>query len=264
MREGRTLYFDFLKGIAILMVIAIHTSVFQKVDNLESFLHTVVRETCNVAVPLFLTISGYFIGKKAILKGYTHVEFLSKQLPRVYIPLLIWSCPMIIIWIVKGHNVFLSVTKGMLCMAHGPYYFIALIIQLYLLTPIFIFIRDKYYLSGWVFFLIINMLSVECLIFSSAMSNLPFVFAVSPFSHWMIFYYTGLCFSKNSRNYRVMYPFLIFILGFALQIYSTLYLQSIGYNGTGVKVSAWIYAWGLIVFLFSRRMENLINRKYIM
>lgn len=56
MREGRTLYFDFLKGIAILMVIAIHTSVFQKVDNLESFLHTVVRETCNVAVPLFQDI----------------------------------------------------------------------------------------------------------------------------------------------------------------------------------------------------------------
>ena len=60
----RDSYFDILRGIAILLVIAIHTYPGGDFETAEGFVNICLRECCNVAVPLFLAISGYFIGKK--------------------------------------------------------------------------------------------------------------------------------------------------------------------------------------------------------
>ena len=77
--KNRIVYFDFLSGLAILMVIAIHT--FSIVDltsdsNLEIFL----RQILNCAVPIFLAISGFFISKGN--KVGTYWAFLKHQIPR--------------------------------------------------------------------------------------------------------------------------------------------------------------------------------------
>ena len=55
--RNRDTYFDVLRGLAIIQVIGIHA---YGGGNLE------LREILNMAVPLFLAISGYFIGKKSL------------------------------------------------------------------------------------------------------------------------------------------------------------------------------------------------------
>lgn len=60
----RNLYFDTLRGIAIIMVVAIHTFIACEFDNYQSICFISMREIFNMAVPLFLAISGFFIGRK--------------------------------------------------------------------------------------------------------------------------------------------------------------------------------------------------------
>ena len=71
----RDSYFDILRGIAILLVIAIHTYPGGDFETAEGFVNICLRECCNVAVPLFLAISGYFIGKKDLSTRGKYISF---------------------------------------------------------------------------------------------------------------------------------------------------------------------------------------------
>lgn len=65
----RDLYFDQLRGIAIIPVVLIHTTGTMASFNENSwnfnFLFT-LRQILNFAVALFIFISGYFLSKKSI------------------------------------------------------------------------------------------------------------------------------------------------------------------------------------------------------
>ena len=149
MSNGKRIdYFDFLRGIAILLVIGIHTYTVRSFEGASNIFQIGIRETLNFAVPLFLAISGFFIAKKNILDKNSYFAFLKKQLPRVYVPALIWSLPMLGLWIYQGKDVMTSFVKVFGCMTFGPYYFIALIIQLYLLYPIIKKMAEKPALGG--------------------------------------------------------------------------------------------------------------------
>ena len=135
----RDSYYESLRGIAILMVIAIHTFPVSGFDSLTSWISISFRQLLNCAVPIFLAISGYFLAKKGEMPRTQYVKFLHKQIPRVYIPALICSLPLFAlnIW-TNGCNV-VEVTKQLLLMlicAYSVYYFIILIIQFYILSPV--------------------------------------------------------------------------------------------------------------------------------
>ena len=134
--NNRQVYFDFLRGFAILLVIGIHTYTVRPFEGASNIVQIGAREAINFAVPLFLAISGFFIGKKKISLGKEYLSFLKRQLPRVYVPAILWSLPMVVLLIVKGQDVMTTVGKGLLCMTFGPYYFIVLIMQFYILLPI--------------------------------------------------------------------------------------------------------------------------------
>ena len=148
---SRLTYFDFLRGIAILLVIGIHTYTISPFEGASNILRIGIRETLNFAVPLFLAISGFFIAKKDISDKKSYFSFLKKQLPRVYVPTLIWSLPMLVLWLSQGKDIMMSIVKVLGCMTFGPYYFIALIIQLYLLHPIIKKMAEKPVLGGGIF-----------------------------------------------------------------------------------------------------------------
>lgn len=133
----RISYFDSLRGIAIILVIIIHTYTASNFQDYQSIFNIIVREFCNLAVPLFLFISGFFVGQKPFKDRSNYLMFLKKQLPRVYIPCLIWSLPIFIYWVFTGKPLVSSLCRVVICSAYGPYYFIALIIQMYILTPFF-------------------------------------------------------------------------------------------------------------------------------
>lgn len=97
MRE-RSHYFDFLKGIAILMVVGIHT--VPKVTgfySLETTVTILIRLLLNCAVPLFLAISGWFLSTKLFNNRHEIITFYRKRIIRVYIPLII--CGMWLVYI---------------------------------------------------------------------------------------------------------------------------------------------------------------------
>ena len=130
MTKQRDTYFDFLRGIAIIMVIGIHTYV----DGLMHF-NLFLRQFLNCAVPIFLAISGYFIGRKSFEEKGSYTQFLGKQIPRVYLPMLFWSIPWVLLSIKAGNNPWLTVLK-VFAGEMSIFYFIILIMQYYILTPI--------------------------------------------------------------------------------------------------------------------------------
>lgn len=130
----RNLYFDNLRGIAILMVVAIHTFIACEFDNCQSIFAIGMREIFNVAVPLFLAISGFFIGRKKIEYNSQFFKFWKKQIPKVYIPTLFWSIPYLALAVFHQQPLFKNLLVFLFC-GYSIYYFIALIIQCYLLLP---------------------------------------------------------------------------------------------------------------------------------
>lgn len=130
-------YFDFLRGIAILMVVGIHTFPSASWDNPNDVLLIAIRQILNCAVPIFLALSAYFIANKKIDTSKDIFSFWKKQIPKVYIPCLFWSMPYLILSISNGGNILKHVVCFFFC-GYSIYYFIALIIQFYLLTPLLV------------------------------------------------------------------------------------------------------------------------------
>ena len=134
MSKERIIWFDFLRGVAILMVVSIHTFAATVQNGSQANdLTILLRQVLNCAVPLFLAISGYFLARKKSERSY--LQFWKRQIPKVYIPTLIWSLPYLALYIWQGNDWL----KGILIFAvfgFSIYYFIALIVQYYLLFPV--------------------------------------------------------------------------------------------------------------------------------
>ncbi len=137
MSKERIEYFDFLRGIAIICVVAIHTFVAFEIDqsNLLSYhLAIIWRQIIGFAVPLFLAVSGYFMSNKLLNTNREYLTFLKKQLPRVYIPMIIWSLPILLLSIYK-HGFAIKPIIYFFIGGFSVYYFIPLIMQYYILIP---------------------------------------------------------------------------------------------------------------------------------
>jgi surface polysaccharide O-acyltransferase-like enzyme len=69
MSSNRIEYFDFLRGIAIIFVVAIHSFTpfsISESNTLNYHLAIIWRQIIGCAVPIFLAISGYFMSNKDI------------------------------------------------------------------------------------------------------------------------------------------------------------------------------------------------------
>lgn len=131
---------DALKGIAIIGVVTIHSTVGESYFFINSFLD-VISKFC---VPLFIFISGYFAFKKrgtiqAQFTQYIAGRFLTVGMPYLYMTTLIAIC--------TGQP-FSNFAKWLLTgTASVPYYFIIVIFQMYLLSKFILTIYEKY--ASW-------------------------------------------------------------------------------------------------------------------
>lgn len=133
--SNRVPWFDFLRGVAILMVVAIHTfPTALPPQGMAGDGLIVLRQLLNCAVPLFLAISGYFLIQKSRQRSYA--QFWRRQIPKVYVPALLWSLPFLALYLFwKGGDWWKGLLLFFVC-GFSIYYFIALIIQYYLLLPV--------------------------------------------------------------------------------------------------------------------------------
>ena len=60
MSKQHIVYFDFLRGIAIMMVVAIHTFPKCSWDDSGDWGFILIRQILNCAVPIFLALSAFF------------------------------------------------------------------------------------------------------------------------------------------------------------------------------------------------------------
>ena len=248
----RNLYFDTLRGIAILMVVAIHTFIACEFDNFQSICAISMREIFNLAVPLFLAISGFFIGRKKFESNYQIITFWKKQIPKVYIPTLFWSIPYLTLALYHQQSLLKNILVFLLC-GYSIYYFIALIIQCYLLLP---FIQKKmlnYEMGG-----VILGLSLICVavISYTSITRFPLIVFAGPIIVWLIFFWIGVFLSRRERDYKIGKIFIGVLLSFVLMLIETKYRHEATGGGYGIKPSSFIFSFLMILLLFSKRIEH--------
>ena len=251
----RNTYFDFLRGLAIMMVVGIHTYTLGK-DS------TVVRQLLNTAVPLFIAISGYFLSQKKMENKGDYISFLKRQLPKVYLPVLVWSLPLYAIALYSGSSI-IKQTILLLSCGLSIYYFVAFIMQCYVVLPVI-----NNYISGNKRRVVI----VSCLISFAWIAGvmymntiqgkgIPLILYAGPLPCWLMFFVLGVMIGhKPERNYSIILPMVITILGFILSVIETDYLLDHYGKGVGIKPSSFIYSAGMIFLMFSNKVENLIRR----
>lgn len=188
MSKQRNPYFGILRGIAIIFVIGIHT--FPVVPSMAEI---ILRQVIQCAVPLFIAISGYFIGKKFLSTKKTYLSFLKKQVSRVYFPMLLWSLPWLVFAIHSGgnplRNIAFALVGGM-----SIFYFIPLIMQYYTLTPLIQWTVSKHFWTGGGISALLTFVAVVLLVYVQHVVclNLSLVSSISPFPLWCLFYYIGV------------------------------------------------------------------------
>ena len=130
----RNIYFDAVRGLAIILVIGIHSFDVINHENADVFL-VALRQMLNVAVPLFLALSGFFLSRIGFSTSNSIKSFWKKQIPKVWIPCVIWGTPYFVAAIMDGGSVYKQFVLWMIG-GYGVYYFIILIIQCYILLPL--------------------------------------------------------------------------------------------------------------------------------
>ena len=255
--KERLVYFDILRGLAIFMVVAIHTfpSLHSATEG-ELF----IRQLLNLAVPLFLAISGFFLANKQVDLKERYVAFLKKQIPRVYIPVILWSMPLFALAIYQAGSIVVNLFLLLVC-GYSIYYFVAVVIQYYLLLPVLQRMTKKY--RGGVIISCISIFSVLLVTYILQFKGirLPLILYAGWSPLWMIFFFIGVYLGKRGSRYYSAKRFALgSLLFWGISYVETFYLMSHYGGGVGIKLSSFIYSFLGILFLFSHSVEQFLSK----
>lgn len=253
----RNSYFDALRGIAIISVIGIHTFSTSVINSSYDEVAIIIRQFITFAVPLFLAISGFFLEKKSLLNWHDITHFWKRQIPKVYIPTLIWSIPYFAQSLIIGGNPKNNLILLFVC-GYSVYYYIALIIQYYILLP---FIKKKNFI---LISLILSFCSIILVCYISIIKGLvlPLILQVGFFSIWLIFFMLGINLSKSNRSYGILLPIILSVLGLIASYGEEIYFLNTYGEGLGAtKISSYCFSIGIILILFSSRVEAWFTKR---
>lgn len=220
MNKNRDLSFQAFRGIAIICVVAIHSIVdFGKFssDSWNFYFLFIYRQFLNFAVPAFLFVSGYFVANENFSSLQEYMVFLNKRLKKVLIPYFFWSLLIILlsVLLLGFHLEFKTIIYKLLTGgASGPYYFLPLIAQLYLITPILLYLLNKQS-KGIIIIIFLNFLSLLFLYIIRIYFNInpPLAYYGLPFYSWIIFFALGIFVRNQNISFENIYsPYKIYIL----------------------------------------------------
>ena len=256
MNSSRIEYFDFLRGIAIIMVVGIHTFVAYPIDTPLGVCSAFFRQVLNCAVPIFLALSGLFLGTKSLNRWDEKCCFWKKQIPKVYIPALIWSFPYFIQNVIQVQvgDILIKQVVALLVCAFSIYYFIALIVQYYFLLPML----QKYKHVMMPISVVVSFFSILLITYISSVQGiqLPLIVYAGPFTTWFVFFMLGVYYSSSKINYTIKQAVSIIVFGFALECIETYWLNTNYGGGYGIKTSSFIYSIGVIMLIISPKAKT--------
>lgn len=253
-------YFDQLRGIAIIAIVAIHiTSVI--ID--KSFTNTfnfyflfIYRQLLNFAIPLFLFISGYFMAKKDVSSVGKYKTFILSQAKKIIIPYVIFTSLFILVDYYSGENI--TVKSVLLNFLTGnvisPYFFIILILQYYLLLPLLQKINN---IKGLTFSIVINILYFFALYIYRINLNqdIPNLYYALIFPAWLFFYQYGLYSGKYGLPKKsVIWIWFLILSIILILIESMIWFKEkhlVSFAISQLRVSSFIYSFFLINILVS-------------
>jgi surface polysaccharide O-acyltransferase-like enzyme len=222
----------------------------------------------NFAVPAFLFISGYWLSQKSIKSWGDYKSFLKRRFSRILVPYLFWSLVFLGYEACKAHEVSIVriLSKLLIGGASHHFYFIIVIAQLYLLTPILQYLNRKPY--GFVSVLIFNIVTL-LVWYVYSRDDLWFVedphcLIHSPFLFWIIFYQIGLLVGSDDNEGFVLQNFHFLILFAVLVSLAVSWLEAIAisyYDNwlraiCALKYSSFVYS-TCIIFGFLALRERL-------
>lgn len=256
--KHRNEYFDFLRGISIIFVVGIHTFVCS--EGCSEYVQTAeiaLRQILNCAVPLFLAISGFFLSRIDLSTREQKISFWKKQIPKVYIPALVWSIPFLYKSTIQYGIPVLNCLVYFFTCSYGVLYFVFVIIQMYLLLPYISKFCNKY---GTVAFGALSLLSVfimnTCYEFLSWLP-LGFVTVLGYFPLWVGFFILGIYLSRHStREYDIKSLFILLLPALCISVIEVNLWSSAMGERYGYKFSSFIFSYILILIFFSKKAED--------
>ena len=261
MEQKRETYYDFLRGCAIIFVILIHSFAISFAGEIFPVPSVILRNFFNIAVPVFLACSGFFMARKQI-DGNNYLLFFKKHFFRVYLPVLFCSIPLFAIDIACDRSVLKSVFLLFFC-GYSVYYFVAVIIQCYLLLPFLNLLYNKgknVYVVVMVCSLLLSVCGwfVKSYVLPKLGMSLPLIAYAGGFWMWSVFFIFGYYLGrKKERIYPIRLWILLSFLSFVLCIFESLFLDKLGYGiGVGQKPSAMLFSFCLIPLLFPEKIKD--------
>ncbi|MFC1677388.1 acyltransferase [Planctomycetota bacterium] len=253
MKKNRDSSFDAFRGLAIIAVVAIHVvgSAFlwryPSTDRWNFFFLITYCQLINFAVPAFLFISGYWSAKEPMESLADYKTFLTKRLPRILIPYLFWSLVWLGCEVSKTHDfnageIILKLFLGRAC---SGYYFIVVIVQFYIITPLLQRLNRRP--AGIVFVLILSIIGLLALYLSRLFNVIMYLPASTLFYSWIIFYEVGLLagnrdnkkmFMSGNVRFIILPAILVFLLISAME---SMFLLS-RYGGSYFTISPTKYS----------------------
>lgn len=245
--DTRNQELDIVKGLCIIMVVAIHTI---NVKDYESFFGIGIRNIFNCAVPIFLALSAYLTKTDSIHNRSDYKNFIVKRIKRIYVPTLIWSIPFFLYDIIKGKPIFQSLLLFFIC-GYSVFYFIALLIQYNLLIRLMSFLSKSK--NRLLFSLAISLICVSCLcyLFYKRDIHPPLIIYAGFFPLWLVFFVFGL-YLKGQMLLPFKYSIALTVISLFLSVLET-YFYSGGISnlvGLGIKPSAFLFSFFMIQVVF--------------
>jgi probable poly-beta-1,6-N-acetyl-D-glucosamine export protein len=149
--------FDYLRGIAILWVIMFHCFVVNgvrlapssqnlEIDGVVAFINNNLNVIGLFPVPLFIFVSGFILAYKYPGNSFNAFQFVKKRLISILPGYLIFSILSIIaLGVFTGFPSLSSAIFMLLTFsANAPFWFFAIIVQLYILYPLLIRLYDYF------------------------------------------------------------------------------------------------------------------------
>lgn len=254
--KSRNEYFDFLRGIAIIFVVGIHSIVYDSGETVfESYIKTHVYQALFCAVPIFLAISGFFLSKIDFSSRENVYSFWRKQIPKIYMPCLVWSLPLFAkAFFYSNYPLTNCLVYYFLC-GLGVFYFVSVIIQLYLALP---FITRFCNMKGVVLFAFISLITVFVINISPTKSVLS---SLGLSVLWIGFFALGIYLSKaTNREYNFLFA-VILLCGYFFNNIEVDCWASFGNQCHDYRLSSFLYSFGMVLLLFSKHAEEWYHKK---
>jgi peptidoglycan/LPS O-acetylase OafA/YrhL len=260
----RSTYWDSIKGFAIVSVVIIHScgSAFSSFPegSFNWIFGITLRQVINFAVPIFFALSGMFSSPS---KGLSGRSFLVSRVIRILPPYIVWT----LISIVLSKPRHFSEPINLLCdfmlgAGIGPGYFIIVLLQFILLTPLIWKIKSvKAHIILMVTLSLVGLFVTYVLrLFFAERAFSQFPFNGIIFIFWYPFFHFGVFASMFKREmedglYRIkkFIPYLL-ILCLIMSLAEGFVWSFNGFISIGtsqIKISSFAFSFSLFLYLMT-------------